>query len=118
MTENEAAEIINDPCNITDELENYFEINTARKMAMDALHEIGQYKAIGTVEECRTAMEKQTAKIPRIMNTVTGKTDAVFFTQSKVQCPTCKKDRIFLGVIPEYCTVCGQKWEVEHEHKD
>ena len=37
MTKHEAAEIINDAHNFADGLEDYTEINTARKMAIDAL---------------------------------------------------------------------------------
>lgn len=35
----------------------------AAKMAIAALEEIQQYRAIGTVEECRKAVEKLSAKI-------------------------------------------------------
>lgn len=37
----------------------------AHRMAIHALEEIQQYRAIGTVEECREAVEKQKAKKPR-----------------------------------------------------
>lgn len=36
----------------------------AAKMAIAALEEIQQYRAIGTVEECREAVEKQKLKNP------------------------------------------------------
>ncbi len=53
MTEREAVEIINDPDNFADGLEDYSKINAARFAAMWALREAEQYRAIGTVEECK-----------------------------------------------------------------
>ena len=37
----------------------------AHKLAIKALEEIQKYEAIGTPEECRAAVEKQRAKIPK-----------------------------------------------------
>lgn len=69
MTENEAKsfmliekECINRDCNrdcakcdIVQEVDN---LNNAYDMAIKALEEVQQYRAIGTPEECRAAMEK------------------------------------------------------------
>lgn len=60
-------------------------------MAIKALEEVQQYRAIGTLEECRTAMEKQTA-IPREI------------IEGKYFCPKCHN----LAPYPMYCG-CGQK---------
>lgn len=63
----------------------------ANKMAIQALEEVQQYRQIGTVEECRAAMEKQTA-IPREI------------IEGKYFCPKCHN----LAPYPMYCG-CGQK---------
>ncbi len=72
MTEHEAAEIMNDPNNFTDELEDYTEINTARKMAIDALREIACYRAIGTVKEsknCKDILNRaETGELAKIID--------------------------------------------------
>lgn len=68
-------------------------------MAVNALEEIEQYRAIGTPEECRAAVEKQTAKLV-IDNTPTE--DSVWY-----QCPTCKGDLTTIRGF--YCQYCGQK---------
>jgi hypothetical protein len=52
-----------------------------------------EYKAIGTPEECRTAVEKQTAKRPRIIG-------------NAMICPSCP--RCFKSASPTYCPSCGQ----------
>ena len=63
MTENEAikefSENIELPCgsSISDK---------ASKLAIKDLEEIQQYRAIGTVEECREAVERQKKKPPAI----------------------------------------------------
>jgi hypothetical protein len=71
MTENEAKsfmliekECINRDCNrdcakcdIVQAVDN---LNNAYDTAIKALEEVQQYRAIGTPEECRAAMEKQT----------------------------------------------------------
>lgn len=55
--------------------------------------EIQQYRAVGTVKECRAAMEKQTAKRPRIIG-------------NAMICPLCP--RCFKSASPTYCPSCGQ----------
>ncbi len=63
------------------------------------VEELKQYRTIGTPEECRSAMEKQTAKLV-IDNTPTE--DSVWY-----QCPTCKGDLTTIRGF--YCQYCGQK---------
>ena len=70
------------------------------EMAIKALEEIQQYRAIGTPEECRKAMEKQTAKRPRIMG-------------NAMICPSCP--RCFKSDNSAYCPSCGQKLKWEDE---
>lgn len=58
------------------------------------------YHAIGTPEECRAAVEKQTAKRPRIMG-------------NAMICPSCP--RCFKSDNSAYCPSCGQKLKWEDE---
>lgn len=58
-----------------------------------------QYRAIGTVEECREAMERQTAKKP-IMYKDTNRAD----------CPICGATvRGIKGPFGDWCSKCGQE---------
>lgn len=102
MTENEAIKILRkDSCyecaQGTDSPVNceYRECRVAEatRAAIKALEEVQQYRAIGTPEECRAAMEKQTAKRPRIIG-------------NAMICPSCP--RCFKSASPTYCPSCGQ----------
>ena len=62
-------------------------------MAISALEEIQQYREIGTVDECREAVEKQKAKKP---------IDGCMFSG----CPNCGDIEIQYCT---YCPNCGQK---------
>ena len=74
----------------------------AHKLAIKALEENQQYRAIGTPEECRAAVEKQKAKKPH-------KNYEKF---SGVWC-SCGS---YLGVDkPNYCSDCGQKLDWSDE---
>lgn len=49
-------------------LDSFYEMDemyAAAQIAINALEEVQQYREIGTVEECRAAVEKQTAKKPK-----------------------------------------------------
>ena len=77
----------------------------AAKMAIAALEEIQQYRAIGTVEECREAVEKQTPN-KCIKDSCPDHTH--------YKCPSCGKiqktkynDSTF-GCILNNCSNCGQ----------
>lgn len=59
MTEQEAIEMMQG-YQITDVVDRAE--YDAFQMAIDALEEIQQYRAIGTIEECQEAREKQTPK--------------------------------------------------------
>ena len=70
--------------------------NLVIKTAVDALNEIQQYRAIGTVEECQGARERQRGK----------KWERGI--DKDVRCPicgTCTTD-VFEH---RYCTYCGQR---------
>ena len=65
MTENEAISRIKDHMEIHRLKEpRAIYITVALSMAITALKEIQQYREIGTVEECREAVEKQKPKRP------------------------------------------------------
>lgn len=63
----------------------------ATRVAIQALEEVQQYRTIGTPEECRAAVEKQTAISREII-------------EGKYFCPKCHN----LAPYPMYCG-CGQK---------
>lgn len=58
MTENEIRELIRRVRS------NRYLMRSETDYITKALEEVQQYRAIGTLEECRAAMEKQTAKKP------------------------------------------------------
>ena len=75
--------------------------------AIEALKEIQQYREIGTVEECREAVEKQTQK-KCIIDSCPDHTH--------YKCPSCGQIELSiykhgfprLGRITKYCENCGQ----------
>lgn len=80
------------------------------------IEELRQYRAISTVEECRAAVEKQTAK----------KVISFEYHNGTINygCPVCKWKIISkingewcCGTFNEYCDRCGQKldWSDEDE---
>lgn len=103
MTEQEAINILEDcgDCKNLFENECYgdgkcFE---SKRMAILALEEIQQYRALGTVEELRKAIEKQRAKKPIL--------DAIY--RQDYHCPNCE-EFICRKKEPKqrYCKYCGQ----------
>lgn len=86
--------------------------NDAIEIAIKALEEVQQYRAIGTPGECRAAMEKQTKK-----NLIFDKPLMV------LSCPICghyaqevvEDDGSTRGNIPKYCSRCGQKLDWSDE---
>ena len=66
------------------------------EMSMNALEEVQQYRQIGTPEECRAAVEKQTAKKPIVH-----------------QCPACG-NAVMLS-DGKCCSNCGQKLDWSDE---
>lgn len=75
--------------------------------------ELDAYKEIGTVEDCREAVEKQKPKKPDIYTDTRNMVDLhgnVYAEQANVYlCPTCES---FIGYVGNnifhYCPVCGQ----------
>lgn len=66
------------------------------------VEELKQYRAIGTPEECRAAVEKQTAKKP-----IKSKEQKIRYVNT-YYCPTCNLG--FTGFnVAKWCYHCGQK---------
>ncbi len=99
MTENEAIDFIRrylDAECYTDKCVN------AHIIAINALEEIQQYRAIGTPEECRAAMEKQAEK--KVLHNEKAK---------RYFCPTCERKCNYMHSL--YCSGCGQKLDWSDE---
>lgn len=121
MTENEALEAL--------KLEGGLEI-TGRpirvaqffegiEVAIKALEEVQQYRAIGTPEEFRAAVEKQTAKKPefvgaRFRNNGKHISDGCQL-QKCYKCPNCNKHIFHVWDDELYCKYCGQHIDWRNE---
>lgn len=101
MTENKAIERIKYRMHTVEQVagENGME---DLEMAIKALEEVQQYRTIGTPEECRAAMEKQTAKKVKSISQVK---DGDSYVGLIGRCPCCG-DILEEGTV--YCD-CGQR---------
>lgn len=94
MTEQEALYILGNSENISD-------VQVVLKVAITVLEEVQQYRAIGKVEECWVAVEKQRAKKP---------TEKIENEIGYYHCANC--DKTLRTTIqfqkPNYCLNCGQ----------
>lgn len=78
------------------------EISPLDMVAVQAMEEFLQYRAIGTPEECRAAVDKQKAKKPQ-------KTESEGYRYTDTyRCPNCGGNFSGTG-IANYCYNCGQK---------
>lgn len=99
MTENEVIEILeNDTPDTSDAW------CSALDMSISALKEIQQYRAIGTVKECKKAIEKEKPIKPTFQHMIN---DTKFKT-------LCSCGNLFTADIDSrknkmYCEMCGQK---------
>lgn len=111
MTENEAIKELETSIDLARMCtQNYERKNEIQgyEMAIKALEEVQQYRQIGTVEECREAVEKQTAKKVKSISPVK---DGDSYVCLIGRCPCC-------GDILEENTVycdCGQRLDWEGE---
>ena len=113
MTENEAISRIKDHMEIHRLKEpRAIYITVALSMAITALKEIQQYREIGTVEECREAVEKQKAK-KCVQDTCPDHTHYKCSTCGKIQMSEYKRGIRILGRITNFCDNCGQRLESE-----
>lgn len=95
MTENEAKAKL-ERTSILWESATNTEIVEAVKIAIRALEDVQQYRAIGTVEECRGAVERMK---PRKVKRFT-KCNEIFY-----QCGACDRD---VFIHEKNCAICGQ----------
>ena len=87
--------------------------------AIEALKEVQRYREIGTVEECREAVEKQKAKSPKDslkINPVIDENGAYIDAETTVYllCPNCEE---MVGIddnCDSFCRECGQKIDKEN----
>ena len=70
----------------------------ARKSTVEKLERLKQYEAIGALEQCQEAVEKQTGKKPTAVLGIFGGTEN--------ECKNCGND---VSYRDEYCRWCGQK---------
>mgnify|MGYP002586236764 CR=1 FL=1 len=109
MTENEAIKELETSIDLAKMCtQNYERKNEIQgyEMAIKALEEVQQYRQIGTVEECREAVEKQTAKKPTLIDykKYTNFVDNADFLQDAYWCPNCKR----VVRSGSFCRDCGQ----------
>lgn len=72
---------------------------------VEALEEIQQYRAIGTVSDFRELKEKATAKKP---SEIDERAEESFYYLA-FMCPTCVRSVIGQPYRPNNCKHCGQK---------
>lgn len=78
----------------------------AIKVAIDVFEEIQHYRALGTPEECRAAVEKQKAKKPDFEGDGYADGNLVYDTWI---CPCCGKHYEVDYDDYDFCPNCGQK---------
>ena len=97
---------------ILDTLKGTGAINGTEIDAIDVIGEsilkLEKYRAIGTVEECRAAVEKQKAKKPKKIEFVGYRYTDTY------RCPNCGGNFSGTG-IADYCYHCGQKLDWSDE---
>lgn len=109
LTEQEAIEIIDLICK---ELYKPKKVQETLDIAISALKEVQQYRAIGTVEECREAMEKQNAKKPDYE--CDGYADGHMVYDTWI-CPNCGEKYEVDYDDYKHCPNCGQAILKENE---
>ena len=87
-------------------LSNENDREDACAFAIQALEEIQQYRAIGTVEECRVAVERMKPKKQIIPDRRIQNGDEVC---TEWKCPVCGLNVIEEPPCQEYCQRCGNK---------
>ena len=109
MTENEAILYIKKWYQPTTEPKEREKAIKALSIILKSIEEIQQYREIGTVEECREAVEKQKPKKPRLNY------KPKFFGKATYTCPRCGNCCLeeFANERQRnnYCWDCGQKLE-------
>lgn len=81
------------------------------EMAIKAFEEIQQYQVIGTVDECRDAMERYRKKKPVILSEQFTESKGKLYVAKYFKCPTCGNTSTYFGGLPNNCHNCGQSLE-------
>lgn len=121
MTENEAIEILRNNFPKTCKMVNgrykggfddtECEFGKALLASISALEESQQYRAIGTVEECRETMERYRKRKPIILSEQSVKSEGKLYVAKYFKCPTCGNTSTYFGGLPNNCHNCGQSLE-------
>lgn len=114
MTEQEAIGKIKD---LSDR--GYPTLRTAKEIAIKALEEVQQYREIGTVEECREAVEKQKPQKPKDslkIDPVIDENGAYVDADTTVYllCPNCGEMVGIEDNCDRFCHECGQAIDNEN----
>lgn len=112
MTENEARLILDVRISRFD---HAGDVNEALEIAKQALKEVQQYREIGTVKECREAVEKQKAKVPDYEGD--GYADGYMVYDTWI-CPNCGKKYEVDYDDYKHCPECGQAIGENLEEKE
>ena len=117
MTENELIEVLKNNYPKTCKMVNgryqggfddtECDFGQALTSAISALKEIQQYREIGTVEECREAVEKQKPK-KCVIDSCPDHTHYKCSSCGKIHLSRYKHGCPDLGRIPRFCEYCGQ----------
>ena len=96
----------------------YQMLRESLEMAITALKEVQKYREIGTVEECREAVEKQKAKKPDYEGD--GYDDCGEIVYDTWICPNCGKRYEVDYDDYKHCPNCGQaiQWKNLEEMED
>ena len=121
MTEKEAIQALKleGGLEITGKAKRVADFFAGLETAITALKEIQQYRAIGTVEECREAVEKQKPKAPKDslkIKPVIDENGAYVDADVTVYllCPNCGE---MVGIdenVDKFCHECGQAIDTEN----
>lgn len=115
MTESDAKKILQRDLLIQIENKALPDGIEAIKIAIKALEEMQQYRQIGTVEECREAVEKQNSKNPDYEGDGYSNGQLVYDTWI---CPCCGHHYEVDYDDYDYCPKCGQKIDWSDEELD
>lgn len=106
MTENEAIEDLEQSIIDIQKTGGTYPEEETLPIAIKALKEIQEYRAIGTVEECRAAMERLKSKTPDIWGDGCDKKGNIIYDM--YSCPSCGKNYEIEGEQYNHCPECGQ----------